>query len=363
MTASAARTRPGHQNGRLASILMNQEIRSPPIRGVPSEDQGKAHTRDLIRDLTRGRIYLHLHLHRRQSRILISVRTWLWTAGAAIRYGHVTAVRYVWIVSCAGLEQVTQLQESQKTLEIQQIQEIASERARSDRRAWVFACTLVLVLGGGLLSLVSAPQVGDEASRDQESWSFMNRPFKGAFPLHCGFDHNVPIESDGTFLDSMGDVAAPRCDGHFGYDWNLPLDTPVLAVATGVVVSVGEADRWCGRLGRRIPWSPWVELVHVAPNGMVVYTRYAHLDAVDVELFERVESGQTIGKSGQNGCATFPHLHFDVTVPRDGFGFAYVDPYGWYGAGVDPSLERPLGAQSRYMWLPGEAPSPVSAAE
>ena len=41
---------------------------------------------------------------------------------------------------------------------------------------------------------------------------------------------------------------------------------------------------------------------------------YAHLDRIDVEVGERVSSGQVIGLAGNSGCSIsrLPQIHFDV---------------------------------------------------
>lgn len=58
------------------------------------------------------------------------------------------------------------------------------------------------------------------------------------------------------------------------------------------------------------------------PGG--VRTRYAHLSAAEVSEGEDVRAGQVIGRAGQSGRATGPHLHFEVLA-----GGEPVDPRLW----------------------------------
>jgi len=106
---------------------------------------------------------------------------------------------------------------------------------------------------------------------------------------------------------------------HAGVDLGAAYGTAVPAAAAGRVVSVGEQ----GAYGTQI-------VVEHEPG---LQTRYAHLSAVNVAVGDRVGQGQEIGRVGQSGRATGPHLHFELI--RDG---QRVDPTGVMalgGSGLD----------------------------
>lgn len=85
---------------------------------------------------------------------------------------------------------------------------------------------------------------------------------------------------------------------HLGVDYGAPRGTPVIAVASGVVVSAG----WDGDSGNM------VRLRHA--NGYETY--YLHLSAFAAGMRRgtRVAQGQTIGRVGATGLVTAPHLDF-----------------------------------------------------
>ena len=96
---------------------------------------------------------------------------------------------------------------------------------------------------------------------------------------------------------------------HLGVDYGAPTGTPVIAVATGTVVSAGRS----GGSGNM------VRLRHT--NGYETY--YLHLSAFGsgIRRGRRVFQGQEIGKVGSTGLSTGPHL--DYRLRKNG---VFVNP-------------------------------------
>jgi murein DD-endopeptidase MepM/ murein hydrolase activator NlpD len=100
-----------------------------------------------------------------------------------------------------------------------------------------------------------------------------------------------------------------RPRAHRGVDYGAPTGAPVIAVATGTVVSA-TSDSVNGRMVR-------------IRHGSGYDSYYLHLSAFaqGVRSGARVDQGQTIGLVGSTGLATGPHLHYGLQ--KNG---AWVDP-------------------------------------
>lgn len=85
---------------------------------------------------------------------------------------------------------------------------------------------------------------------------------------------------------------------HSGMDFRAPVGMPAKVTAGGVVVKAG----WNGGYGRMI------DVDH--GNGFV--TRYGHLSEIDVAVGQKLDAGDVIGKTGNSGRSTGPHLHYEV---------------------------------------------------
>ncbi len=97
--------------------------------------------------------------------------------------------------------------------------------------------------------------------------------------------------------------------GHRAIDIAAPMNTPVLAAESGVVVVNG----WGSSQGN-----------YIVINHGAYYTLYLHNNANLVSVGQRVSRGQTIARLGSTGHSTGPHLHFEI---RRSIGSSWS---GWY---------------------------------
>lgn len=103
---------------------------------------------------------------------------------------------------------------------------------------------------------------------------------------------------------------------HAGADFAGPIGTPIYATADGVVTHAS----WSSGYGRLIK----------IQHEFGIETRYAHLNAFNVQVGQRVSRGDYIGDMGNSGRSTGPHLHYEVRV-----GGNPVNPMIYIRAGED----------------------------
>jgi murein DD-endopeptidase MepM/ murein hydrolase activator NlpD len=161
----------------------------------------------------------------------------------------------------------------------------------------------VLTVGRRRLTAVRFPAPDGTAPFYSDQGRSLRRHFlKSPLPL---FSPRVTSGFSSNRFHPLHGTSRP----HLGVDYGAPFGTPVNAVAAGVV----EAAEWSGEAGR---------MVRIRHTGGYE-TAYLHLSsfAPGIRPGVRVEQGALIGRVGQSGTATGPHL--DYRIIRNGI---YVNP-------------------------------------
>ncbi len=127
------------------------------------------------------------------------------------------------------------------------------------------------------------------------------------------FPVGVPISAAYGSQSYLSQFSTP----HHGVDLTPGLGAEIHAIAAGTVRLATEAG---GDYGVTV-------LIDHVIDGQPVSTRYGHMlrGSLQVEQGDTVAAGQVIGKVGQTGKATGPHLHLEVLLN----GTARTDPMAW----------------------------------
>jgi len=100
---------------------------------------------------------------------------------------------------------------------------------------------------------------------------------------------------------------------HNGIDFGAPVGTPIVAAATGTVITASSGG----------PYGNHVMIAHQL-NGKTYTTVYAHMSSLNAHAGQRVSQGQQIGALGSTGNSTGPHLHFEIHV--GGYSYSASGP-------------------------------------
>ena len=110
---------------------------------------------------------------------------------------------------------------------------------------------------------------------------------------YSGGAFSWPVSGGGNYISQFFHY------GHYGLDIAADYGSPVRAAASGTVVFAG----WKGNGGG---YQVWVA------HGSGLYTTYNHMSAISVGSGQGVSEGQQVGRVGQSGNTTGPHVHFEV---------------------------------------------------
>jgi len=139
----------------------------------------------------------------------------------------------------------------------------------------------------------------------------MPLPWYDSFDQKQGY-HDAAFQHDVYSIGHMGSyLTGGEGDGsHPGVDIRVPIGTPIVSIANGIVTDVQEDRSGFGKyVVIRHPHAPDPD----DPSQLtVLYSVYAHLSEQLVQEGDTVIKGQKIALSGMTGFATGPHLHFQI---------------------------------------------------
>ena len=195
---------------------------------------------------------------------------------------------------------------------------------------------------------------------DSSPYALFRKPYDGEYAVGSMFDHYYPrqfIDNNGVIVNFEGENLTLGIDGHQGYDLALGEGTPLLSVYDGTVVFAGtESPFFCPPLNKTVSGNA-VTVKHVINNEEFL-SIFAHLSSLSVTTGQKVSKGQLIGLSGNTGCSTSAHLHFNVQkITNTKMGKPVdVDSFGWRSLSPDPWEISDSGAKSVNLWAHNEGP-------
>lgn len=108
------------------------------------------------------------------------------------------------------------------------------------------------------------------------------------------------VGGSGYYACPINAIRTQGVHGNNGVDYGAPVGTAIIAAADGEVM--------ISRTGWNGGYGTYIVIRHA--NG--TQTLYAHMSQLNVNPGERVVKGQVIGKMGNTGQSTGPHIHFEV---------------------------------------------------
>ncbi len=117
--------------------------------------------------------------------------------------------------------------------------------------------------------------------------------WEGAFQLPMASEITSPFGNKRLFNGQLKSY-------HNGVDFRARIGTPVSAANSGVV-KTAENLFYSGN-------------VVIIDHGNMIFTIYAHLSKIEVNVGQQIEKGQQIGLTGDSGRVSGPHLHWGVKI-------------------------------------------------
>lgn len=125
------------------------------------------------------------------------------------------------------------------------------------------------------------------------------------------YDEGSAFKVTQTFLGRVSHQEA------YAVDFEMPEGTPVRAARGGVVCDIVDYNSETGNTEDFKQKGNFIFILH--DDGTIGCYFHIQYNGADAAVGERVAAGQRIGRSGNVGFSTGPHLHFSVMRPIDAY--------------------------------------------
>jgi murein DD-endopeptidase MepM/ murein hydrolase activator NlpD len=135
-------------------------------------------------------------------------------------------------------------------------------------------------------------------------------------------------------------INGKKTNPHRGTDWAAKRGTPIPAVSNGTIRLVQFSEI----LG-------WVIVQSVfGADRKTMYVGYCHMDSEpDLKVGDKVQMGQTIGKIGNTGFSSGPHLHATLSpTVRGVFSGTVLDLYKYLSEQIEKTSQKPTAPQNSH---------------
>ena len=170
----------------------------------------------------------------------------------------------------------------------------------------------VLAIPGAMGKAIPTPKPTVSRSSSSSGSSSDSRGGSSRAPVsYTGGAFAWPVSGGGNYISQYFHY------GHYGIDIAADYGSSVRAAGGGTVIFAG----WKGNGGG---YQVWIA------HGSGLYSTYNHMSAISVGSGQGVSEGQQVGRIGQSGRATGPHLHFEVWRGGVWNGGSRVNPLAYY---------------------------------
>jgi murein DD-endopeptidase MepM/ murein hydrolase activator NlpD len=167
----------------------------------------------------------------------------------------------------------------------------------------------VLAIPGAMGKAIPTPKVEARSSGGSSSGGGSSSSSRAPV-TYTGGAFRWPVSGGGNYISQYYRY------GHYGLDIAADYGSSVRAAGGGTVIFAGWKSNGGG-------YQVWVA------HGSGLYTTYNHMSAISVGSGQRIDKGQQVGRIGQSGRATGPHLHFEVWRGSIWSGGSRVNPLAY----------------------------------